>query len=156
MSLSKSDIISTYPLPVYNYKVTIIGDSSVDISFTEVSGLTIEYETHTYIESATTGVGPTRLYMPAQIKPVNISLKKGMIQSANLTYLYDWIKESQFNQISKRDVIVSLCDENGAPVVTWTVINAFPTKLDAPTFDASSNDAAIQSMDLMADRVEIK
>ena len=30
----------------------------------------------------------------------------------------------------------SYTDEEGNAVVTWTVINAFPTKLDAPTFDA--------------------
>jgi phage tail-like protein len=39
--------------------------------------------------------------------------------------------------------------------VSWKVINAFPTKLDAPTFSASSNDVAIESMELMADGVAV-
>lgn len=150
MSVSPSDIKSTYPLPVYNYKVSI---DNVDLSFTEVSGLTVEYETHTYIESPTSGSGPRRLYMPAQIKPVNISFKRGVIDNSNLKYLYDWISEIHLNQVTKKDITIGLCDENGDPLVTWTVVNAFPTKVDAPAFNASSNDAAIESMDLMADKV---
>jgi len=51
---------------------------------------------------------------------------------------------------------VRLLDESGDPVISWKVINAFPTKLDAPTFDANSNDAAIESMELMADGVFIE
>jgi phage tail-like protein len=36
------------------------------------------------------------------------------------------------------------------------MINAFPTKLDAPSFDANSNDVAIESMELMGDGVSIE
>jgi phage tail-like protein len=41
-------------------------------------------------------------------------------------------------------------------VISWKVINAFPTKLDAPTFDASSNDVAIETMELRADNITIE
>ena len=47
-------------------------------------------------------------------------------------------------------------DEAGNAVVSWKVLNAFPTKLDAPSFDANSNDVAVESMELMADRVTIE
>ncbi|MFN8459687.1 MAG: phage tail protein [Anaerolineae bacterium] len=30
-------------------------------------------------------------------------------------------------------------------MISWKVINAFPTKLDTPTFDANSNDAAMKA-----------
>jgi len=33
------------------------------------------------------------------------------------------------------------------------VTSAFPTKLDAPTVDANSNDAAIETMELMGDGI---
>ena len=49
-----------------------------------------------------------------------------------------------------------LCDENGDPVISWKVANAFPTKLEAPTFDANSNDAAVESMELTADSVTME
>ena len=41
-------------------------------------------------------------------------------------------------------------------MISWKVLNAFPTKLDAPTFTASSNDAAVESMELMADGILIE
>ena len=50
----------------------------------------------------------------------------------------------------------SLTPSSGDAVISWKVINAFPTKLEAPAFDASSNDVAIESMELMADSVTIE
>ena len=41
-------------------------------------------------------------------------------------------------------------------MISWKVINAFPTKLDAPSFTASSNDVAVESMELMADCVVVE
>ncbi len=155
MALTTDDIKKSYPLPVYNYKVEIGG---VAIAFTEVSGLTIEYETTTYVESQTaSGVAGTRtLYMPAQLKPVTITLKKGVIRVTSVATLYKWISSITLNQIEKKDIYVRLCDEKGEAVISWKVINAFPTKLEAPSFEAKSNDAAIESMTLMADGLVIE
>ncbi len=155
MALSVQDIKKTYPLPVYNYKVEIGG---VTVAFTEVSGLTIEHDTTTYTESLTvSGVSGVRtIHMPGQKKPVTISLKKGVVVATSVATLYKWISQITINQIEKKDIYVRLCDETGSAVISWKVINAFPTKLDAPTFDAKSNDAAIESMSLMADGVVIE
>ena len=48
MALSKDDVKTAYPLPVYNYKVEIGSDT---VAFSEVSGLNVSYETTTYKES---------------------------------------------------------------------------------------------------------
>ena len=155
MALTAEEIKKSYPLPVYNYKVEVGG---VAIAFTEVSGLTIEFDTTTYQESQTaSGIsGSRRLLMPAQPKPVNITLKKGVVLATSVATLYKWISKITINQVEKKDVYVRLCDEKGSAVISWKVINAFPTKLDAPTFDAKSNDAAIESLTLMADGVVIE
>ena len=152
-TVTKDDITTHYPLPVYSYKVDIDGETA---AFSEVSGLTVAFEKTTYKESLYDGQsqgGPNIMHMPSQPTEVNISLKKGLVKAKSISVLYDWIKETQLNKNDKKDIVVSLCDESGAPVVTWTVKNAFPTKLDAPTFDASSNDVAIESMELTADKV---
>jgi phage tail-like protein len=70
--------------------------------------------------------------------------------------LYNWISATQLNQAEKKDIFVRLCDENGDPVISWKVNNAFPTKLEAPTFDANSNDVAVESMELTADDVTME
>jgi phage tail-like protein len=155
MAVTTADIKDTYPLPVYNYKVEIGG---VAIAFSEVSGLSIGYETTTYKESNTDqkAPGPRVLHMPAQATAINITLKKGMIRTQSVASLYKWIASIQINQIEKKDVYVRLCDEKGEAVISWKATNAFPTKLDAPTFDAKSNEAAIESMVLHADRIFIE
>jgi len=155
MPLSKEDIRNQYPLPVYNYRVEIAGEA---VAFSEVSGLNVAYETSTYKESPTAGgaPGPRVFMIPGQRQTAKITLKKGLVRGVSLKQLYGWIKTVQINQVEKKDVFVRLCDENGAAVITWKVVNAFPTKLDAPAFDAKSNDAAIESMELSADFISLE
>lgn len=155
MALSKNEIKTAYPLPSYNYRVEINGAA---IGFSEVSGLSISNEVHTYKESPTSGgkAGPVVMHMPSQMAMVTVTLKKGLVKTASVAALYRWIASTQINQIEKKDIYIRLCDETGAAVVSWKVVNAFPKKLDAPSFSASSNDAAIETMELAADSVQIE
>lgn len=152
MALSKDEIKTAYPLPVYNYKVEIDG---VFVAFSEVSGLSVGYETTTYKESPVEGgvPGPRTMHMPMQPTSATVSLKKGLVKGVSVPALYAWISATQINQNDKKDIFVRLCDEAGDAVISWKVQNAFPTKLDAPSFTADSNDVAIESMELMADGV---
>lgn len=154
MATTTDDIKAAYPLPVYNYRVEIGSDA---VSFSEVSGLSISYDTTTYKESPTESgsPGPRVMHMPAQGTAANITLKKGLVIGSSVPALYAWIASTQTNQIEKKDIFIRLCDETGAPLVSWEVRDAFPTKLDAPTFGADSNDVAVESMELMASSISI-
>ena len=158
MAYTKEEIKQHYPLPVYNYRVEIeIAKKLTPIAFSNVSGLHIEFATHIYKESTVGNIaGPVVMRMPAQPTDVKITLKKGLVRTQSLSVLYNWINSTRINQVEKQDILVHLLDESGDPVITWHVLNAFPTKLDAPTFDSSSNDAAIETMELMADRVLVR
>ena len=153
MALTKDQIKTSYPLPVYNFRVEIDGTT---VGFSEVSGLSVQRETSTYTESPVSGIGPRVMHMPGQPKVASVTLKKGVVTGVSVATLFGWINSTQLNRVDKKDIVVRLCDENGAAVVSWKVINAFPTKLDAPSFTASSNDVAIESMELMADRVTVE
>lgn len=155
MPISANDAKTLYPLPVYNYRVEIGGDA---VAFSEVAGLSVGYETTTYKESPVESgaPGPRVMHMPAQSTAPTISLKKGIVRGKSIPALYGWISSTRTNQIEKKDIFVRLCDEEGTPVVSWKISNAFPTKLDAPSFDASSNDVAVESIELMADRIEVE
>ena len=153
MAMTKDEIKTAYPLSVYNYKVEIGSDT---IAFSEVSGLNIQVETITYKESPTDGkAGPHVMYMPGQAAAAKVTLKKGVVRGGSVTTFFAWINSIQVNQVDKKDIFVRLCDEQGNAVISWKVINAFPTQLDAPTFDAKANDVAIETMQLMADGVTI-
>jgi phage tail-like protein len=96
------------------------------------------------------------MIVPGQRNPAKITLKKGIVRGVSIKTLFGWISTITINQVEKKDLFIRLCDENGAAVISWKVVNAFPTKLDAPTFDAKSNDAAIESMELSADFVSLE
>ncbi|MDZ8104381.1 MAG: phage tail protein [Nostoc sp. DedQUE12a] len=149
MATSAEDIKNNYPIPVFYYRVTIDGDDSH--AFSEVSGLSIEYETITYRDGMSYKDGAK--HMPGLSTPINLSLKKGIVRKDS--YLFSWISSVKLNTVAKRDIRIDLLDETGAAVVSWIAINAFPKKLDAPSFNATSNEVAIESLELMANDLKI-
>ncbi len=154
MATSAETIRTDYPLPAYNYRVEIAGQT---IAFSGVTGLAIGYEIGTFKESPITNQpGPRVSYFPGQPTAPTISLKKGVVKNVSIKALYGWIKTIQANQVEKKDVFIRLCDEEGEPIISWKATNAFPTKLSAPSFDAQSNDAAIEALDLQADFISIE
>lgn len=146
MALTKDQIKDRYPLPAYNFRVTIEGTT---ISFAEVSGISLEYETVTYRHglSAWEGEGIKKFYYD---KYVTVTLKKGTVHGTN--DLYTWIKESK----GSRTIEVSLCDQDGEPLVTWRIRRTVPVKLEAPTFDAATNDVSIESLELLASGITVE
>ena len=146
MALTKDQINDRYPLPAYNFRVTVDGTT---ISFAEVSGISLEYETVTYRHglSAWEGEQINKFYYD---KYLPVTLKKGTVHGTN--DLYKWIKESK----GSRTIEVSLCGENGEPLVTWRLRRAVPVKLEAPTFDAATNDVSIESLELLASGITVE
>lgn len=149
MATTPQDIKDSYPIPVFYYRVTIDGDDAN--AFSEVSGLSIEYDTITYRDGMSHKNGVK--YMPGLNKEVNLTLKKGIVRQDS--YLLKWIGSVNLNTVQKRDVRIDLLDESSKAVVSWTAIDAFPKKLDAPSFNATSNEVAIESLDLMASSLKV-
>lgn len=146
MATTAEQIANTYPIPTYRYRVTVGNDS---MAFSAVSGIELAHETMTYKD----GIGGV-FHMPGQIVPVNLTLRRGVVKAAG--ELFDWINSISLNQVDKKDISISLTSESGSELlVTWNVVNAFPTKLSAPGLDAMSNEIAIEEMSLMADRVTV-
>jgi len=69
---------------------------------------------------------------------------------------YAWVNEIALNKIERRDIIISLLNEEHAPVMTWKVINAWPTKLTSPDLKASANEAAIESIEIAHEGITIE
>lgn len=148
-------IRASYPLPVYNYRVTVLNDGDATVlSFATVSGLAMEYEAVTYRHgmSFLTGVRS----IPGMAQPVEITLTRGVAPSAD--FLASWLASSNrggFTSVDRRDIVIDLCDQKGEAVVRWTVTGALPVKIDAPSFDAAANEVAIESLALLAHNLHI-
>lgn len=135
-----------YPLPAYNFRVRI--DETV-MSFAEVSGIGAEYDKVTYRHGLSFCEGEviTTFYYNSFI---TVTLKRGVVLGANPLYFYDWLKQGDL-----RSIVVSLCSETGDPVISWEIAKAVPVKLQAPAFDAKTNEASIESVELAARSVAL-
>lgn len=147
MSLSADQIAVNYTTPTYRFRVRV---GTEEMAFNAFSGLLLSYETIEYKD----GLGG-RFLMPGQGDVINISLKKGVIRGQG--QFYEWINSIHLNQKEKKDISISLTNEAGTGLLfTWNVVNAFPIKLTAPDFNASSNEIAIEQLDLVVDRFTVK
>lgn len=137
------------PLPVFQFQVNF---DDVTINFTEVSGLNIEFEPITY-KHGLSYKGEIQ-YIPGNRTPVKVTCKKGISHQSK--DLLKWIETVQLNQVEKKVVTISMLDETGSKeLITWTLTNAFPTKLEGPSFNGGSNEVAIESIELICDRMTL-
>jgi phage tail-like protein len=133
------------PLTAYNFLVFLAGTT---MGFCEVSGLVVEYGTVTYKHGLSFQEGELiQLYRHDKYIPV--TMKKGIVRG--VTGFYRW-----FRSMDVRNMDISLCDEVGMPAVTWHIGKALPTKISAPTLDASKGEVAIDTFELMAAGISIE
>jgi phage tail-like protein len=133
-----------YPLAAYNFRVTIDAQT---LSFARVSGLQRQHQTLTYRHglSFLDGEQIAKYYLD---KYVSVTLERGT--TLGVRFLHEWLEER-----GKRAMEISLCDERGTPVLAWRIAKAVPVKLSAPTFDARTNEVAIESLEVKAAGISI-
>lgn len=119
------------------------GGRSVD--FMEISGLGMELDVVPYREGASKE--NTAALLPGQRLFPPVVLRRGIVQGDN--DFYDWINTAQFQTIERRDVQISLLDEQHNPVVTWKLLRAFPSRLDYGPLQGLGHDVAIESLTLV-------
>lgn len=131
-----------YPLVKFHFQVEWGGTK---IGFTEVSGLDVETEVVEY----RSGSSPeySKIKMPGMQKFSNITLKRGTFSSDN--EYFDWWNTVKLNTIERRNITISLLNEEHEPVVTWKVKNAWPSKIQSTDLKADGNEVAIESMEIV-------
>jgi phage tail-like protein len=148
MALSKEQLKKQYPLPAYNFRVQIGAET---YAFAQVTGLSFQYETMTYRHGLSPQEGP--VYAPGLLQPINLTLQRSVVQTGSV--LLEWISGVQLDKARKQDLTIDLCDENGAPLVSWMARDAFPISMEAPSFDAANNEVAIESIQLLATSLQV-
>ena len=138
-----------YPMAKNNFQVQWGG---INIGFMEVSGLAIEIDVIPYREGSSKESSETLL--PGQKRYTPIVLKRGIIK--NDDEFYKWINTAQFNAIERRDVTISLLNENHEPVIVWKIKNAFPSKLEYSPLYSRGSDVAIESLTLVHEGLTVE
>jgi len=141
--------MAEYPIPKFHFQVEWGGSK---IGFTEVSGLDVETEVIEYRDGASPEYVKTK--MPGMQKFSNITLKRGTFQGDN--EFYDWWNTVALNTIERRDITISLLNENHEPVVVWKVKNAWPAKVQSTDLKSDGNETAIESIEVAHEGLTIQ
>lgn len=145
-----------YPTAVaFYFDVSITGSGSgVDASFQDVSGLSIEMETETYVE----GGGNAFVYrLPKGVKYQNLVLSRGIASAASplITWCREVLEGGLAKGISTRSLRVSLLAPMNSTrasgpkaLHSWLFTDAYPVKWQADSFNSQKNDVAIEKIEL--------
>ena len=134
-----ADVTELWPIPKFHFKVDIDGQS---YHFKEVTGLKLNTDMIEY----RVGDDPTfiKQRVPGLKKFEDITLKKAMFK--NDSALLDWFLDVQKNYSRRKDIVISLLDEQGNPLFTWTVVKCFPTKYSGPDLNAEESQLAMEEL----------
>lgn len=130
-----------YPLPKFHFQVQWGG---ARIGFTEVTGLEVTTDVIEYRDGASPEFH--KIKMPGMQKFGNITLKRGKFKKDN--EFYTWWNTVSLNTIERRDLTITLLNENHEPVFTWKVKNAWPIKVNATDLKADGNEVAIETIEI--------
>jgi phage tail-like protein len=153
------------PYAAFNFVVT--HDKTPIGAFMEVTGLDsenaiIEYREGADQKQATSGAFVRK--QPGLERYPNVTLRRGITGDlAVWTNLRKPLRDAQagpefattINQTSP-NLTIDLQDEKHATVQTWTLQNVWVSKLSGPSLNAKGNEVALESVEMVCERIDLK
>lgn len=143
----------SYPMTTLHFTVSW-GDTQGTVNFSEVSGLTMEAEVVEYRGGA--DLQRSTHKQPGLQKFSNVTLKRGIAPAAAGNGLFEWYASITAGQDFRRDVSISLLNEERTPVMIWKIKQAWPVKLEGPGLKSTGTDVAIESVEFACEGIEIE
>lgn len=81
----------------------------------------------------------------------HVVLKRGITGDRAL---WLWRRSVELGQTERRTVRVTLRREDGTPVARWTLHRAWPARWAGPDLDATGNDVALETLELVHEGLE--
>jgi phage tail-like protein len=117
-------------------------DGITRAGFRECSGLDTSQDAGEYRE----GTDPlTVRKLPGLITYSNISLKRGITDDAEL---WEWRVTVMEGKIERKNMSIVLLDDAREEKLRWNLRDCWPTKWEGPSFNATSSDVAIESLEI--------
>ncbi len=145
---SKQD--NNWPLPKFRFEVDL-GTELTGVAFQEVSGMDKEIQVIEYRHSNSKLFSTIK--MPGIVKHGNVTMKRGVFVNDNT--FWDWMKQVQMNTIKRRDVLIKLLDEQGKVTMSWTLRNAWPTKISSTDLKSDGNEVAVDTLEIAYEDLDI-
>ena len=134
------------PYRGYNFRLEL-GTSSV-AGFRECSGLSFNTDPVEYREGTDQPLHVRKL--TGLRKFANVVLKRGFTDNKDL---FKWYKTVIDGVPERRDGAVVLQDEQHQDVLRWNFENGWICKWEGPMMNATSNDVAIESIEICVEQV---
>jgi phage tail-like protein len=109
--------------------------------FTEVSGLTMEYDVFEWQEG---GVNDFVHKLRGRMKFTNLVLTRGITHEESFVKWFLACRE----KTQRRDLSVTMLSHDLAPIRTWSFAGAFPVKWSGPGLKAASGEVAIEQIEI--------
>lgn len=138
-SLAKS---AADPVAELRFRVKV---GSITIGrFRECTGIAVEVETKDYMEG---GNNDWVHKLPTRIKYPNVVLKRGVTHE---TALLDWFNSCHTDYPGNfQELTIELMSPSGQPVSAWSFMDAYPVKWTGPNLNATSNQIATETLEMV-------
>jgi phage tail-like protein len=128
------------PVAELRFKVELPGLSIG--RFRECTGISVEVEMKDYMEG---GSNEFVHKLPTRVKYPNVVLKRGVThEEALLKWFFDSRATPQ-----RKDMTITLLGPGTKLVRTWAFLNAYPVKWTGPNLNASSNQVAVETLEIV-------
>jgi phage tail-like protein len=124
------------------------------VGFSEIDGLMQEQENQASEYREGSFPKYSSIKMPGLRKFTNITLKRGIIESDN--EFAKWLSTVKSNAVERRDLVISLLNEEHRRVMVWKIHHVFPVKVVTQDLKASGNEVAIESIEIAHEGLELQ
>ncbi|MCC7281098.1 MAG: phage tail protein [Acetobacteraceae bacterium] len=141
------------PYGAFNFMVELNDGSTASSpvgGFSDVSGLGTEITLMEY-RQGNDKVNRVRK-IPGLHKAADVTLKRGIMGTTNF---WQWVSDTRTSPSTQRNVLITLNDEQGNPVLSWKLINARPLKWTGPTLAGKGgSDVAMEELVIASEGFE--
>jgi phage tail-like protein len=135
--------------PYRGYNFLLEFDNITRAGFRECSGLDSTQDPIEYREGNEKPLTARKL--PGLVKYSNITLKWGITDDAQL---WDWRKKAADGNVERQNLSIILLDDTGEEKVRWNIRDGWPTKWTGPSFNATGNEVAVETLEIAHEGVE--
>ena len=128
------------PFRTYHFLVEI--DGVARAGFRECSGLESTQDAIEYREG---GEPLASRKLPGLVRFTNIVLKRGLTDDADL---WAWRQSAVDGTVQRKNGSVIVLDEAGQEKLRWNFRSGWPTRWSGPAFHATSNEVAIETLEI--------
>lgn len=136
------------PYAAFNFLVEI--DNVTVAGFSECSGINTETDAIEY-RTGDTDITVTKL--PGLKKFGNITLKRGFTASKEL---WEWRKKVLDGKTERQSGSIVLQNEARQEALRWNFREGWPRKWEGPTFNAKTNEVAIETLEIVCEGIALE